>query len=476
MASISAERPDSILDLLIIGAGISGIGCACYLRRLLPHKRFRIIEARQDLGGTWDLFRYPGIRSDSDIFTFSYEFKPWREPEAIASGAAIMDYLRECVAENDLSNTITYGTRVIRAQWDSGSALWQVQIQDAQSGERETLQCRWIFSGTGYFDYDHGYRPSFEGEDRFAGPIIHPQHWPEDLDYSGKRIAVIGSGATAVSLLPALAQKAAHVTQIQRTPTYLLPVPQRDWLAIAMYRVLPDKLVHKLTRFRYMQLQRYLFTFCQNRPKTARRLIRWLNARQLPKDFDLSQHLNPPYEPWDQRLCTVPDNDLFQAISSGAASITTGKIERFCQDGVLMTDGQKIDADMIVTATGLNLKFFGDIELEVDGMPVNFADRLIYKGMMLDGLPNFCFSFGYTASSWTLKIDPLCRQLCDLISLMDARGEASCTPMRPAQFEASKPLLDLAAGYVRRAEAQMPRQTDTDPWTLSSNYFMEIRR
>lgn len=475
MTYISGQEPNDILDVLIVGAGISGLGCACYLRRELPHKSFRIIEARANLGGTWDLFRYPGIRSDSDIYTFGYEFKPWRRPEAIAGGEAILDYLRETAADYDLERMISYRHRVIAANWDSSQGVWLVRLRDETSGREEEVACRWIFSATGYYDYDHPYRPDFTGEESFAGQIIHPQHWPEDLDYTGKRIAVIGSGATAVTLLPSLAEKAAHVVQIQRTPTYLLPVPERDGLANLMYQLMPDGAAYRATRWRYRLMQKALHGFCQAFPKRARALIRGLNARRLPKDYPVDAHLNPPYDPWDQRLCTVPDGDLFKALREGRAEIVTGAIARFTETGILMEDGQQIEADIIVTATGLAVKLFGGIDLRVDGVPVETAKKLVYKSMLLDGVPNYSFAFGYTSSSWTLKIGLLCGHLCELWNYMDRNGTPICLPSHPGELGATKPFLNLSSGYIQRAQDQMPRQTDEQPWRVNANYFEDVR-
>ncbi|MEL7129278.1 MAG: NAD(P)/FAD-dependent oxidoreductase, partial [Pseudomonadota bacterium] len=439
----------NIFDVLIIGAGISGIGCACHLTRELPGKTWAILEAREDLGGTWDLFKYPGIRSDSDLHTFSYEFKPWPSPNAIASGDEIMAYLRETADEYGVTDAIHYSHRVVSADWDSQEGLWTLGVQTPSGLIR--AKCRWVFSATGYYDYEEAFRPDFPGEDAFNGEVIHPQFWPEGYDYTGKRVAVIGSGATAITLIPAMADKAAHITQVQRTPSYVMPRPKQDRLAKLLKSVLPPKLAHSATRWKNTRVQRYFYLYCQRFPDRARNLIRKLNEKRLPEDYPVDVHFNPPYNPWDQRLCASPDGDFFDVLKSGKASVFTGKIDQFEPNGLRMTSGDFIEADTVIVATGLKLKMLGGIPLHVDGEPVDVPSAFVFRGMMLSGVPNFAFSIGYTNSSWTLKVDILCKYLCKLLGVMDAEGKTKCVAKAPDGGMEARPLLDFSAGYVQRA-------------------------
>lgn len=462
------------LDVLIIGAGISGIGCACYLQRELPGKSWEILEARATFGGTWDLFKYPGIRSDSDLYTFSYDFKPWTSPNAIASADEIMSYLEEAAEEYDVLERISYNRKVVSASWDSDDALWTVTMENSETGERETRKCRWLFGATGYYDYDEGFRPVFESEETFKGPKIHPQFWPEDFDYSGKRVAVIGSGATAVTLVPSMTDEAAHVVQVQRTPTYIMPRPKQDKLALWLNKWLPTKLAYGLTRWKNTRLQRWFYLYCQKFPDRARRLIRKANRRHLPADYPVHVHFKPPYNPWDQRLCAVPDADFFRDISAGRASIVTGHIEKFTPTGIQMKSGEHVDADAIIIATGLKLKMMGGIDFEVDGNPVDVSEHLVFKGLMLDGVPNYSFAIGYTNSSWTLKVGLVCGYLCKLLAEMDRQGKKICIPKRPEGEIVTRPLMDFGAGYVQRAVISMPKQGEAYPWEMSSDYTSDI--
>ncbi len=469
------EPSAKVHDVIIIGAGISGIGCAAYLRRKQPTKSWCILEGREDLGGTWDLFRYPGIRSDSDLYTFSYEFKPWKSDKAIAGAAEIKAYIAETADEYDIRPHIRFQRKVVRCTWSSETALWTVTAVRTDTGEEETWLGRWIFSATGYYDYDKGYRPDFPEEQAFAGPIIHPQHWPEDLDYTGKRIAVIGSGATAVTLVPALADKAAHVVQVQRTPSYVMPLPERDGL-LSFARLLPTKaLTHRLMRKKNI-VQRHLFwSLCQRYPNVMRKLIRRMNAANLPADFPIDVHFNPPYDPWQQRLCAVPDGDLYKSLSSGRASIVTGHIKRFVQTGIEMQSGEVVAADIIVTATGLNIKMAGGIAYAVDGKPVVWSDHAIFRGMLLDGIPNFALCIGYTTNSWTLKVSLLCDYFCQLLGEMDRRGKTVCVAERPSGGMALRPLLDFGAGYVQRSLNSLPKQGEDFPWMMTFSYGSDVK-
>lgn len=465
---------DPQLDVLIIGAGISGIGAARHLITDLPEHTFAVLEARESIGGTWDLFRYPGIRSDSDLHTFGYEFKPWTDEDAIAGADKILTYLRETVAENGLAQHIRFQHRVVTAEWSSDEAFWTVGVERIDTGERITMTARWLFGATGYYDYDAGYTPEFPGREQFRGTIVHPQHWPEDLDVIGKKIVVVGSGATAVTLVPALADLGAeHVTMLQRTPTYILPVPAKDAIANAAQRLLGPERGFAVARRKNIAQQRLIYQFCQRFPTAARRVIRQLNAMQLPDGFDVDKHFNPPYNPWDQRLCTVPDGDLFRAIRDSSASVETDRIDTFTEHGIRLASGEELRADIIVTATGLNLKLFGGITAVIDGEPLVPANTLTYKGMMLSGVPNFAYAVGYTNSSWTLKVGLLCEHFTRLLSHMEAGGYASCTPNAPAME--TRPFLDFSAGYVQRSINDLPRQGDREPWVTSMAYSGDVR-
>ncbi|MUL45874.1 NAD(P)/FAD-dependent oxidoreductase [Mycobacterium sp. CBMA293] len=459
------------VDVLIVGAGISGIGAAYYLQQEHPGRSYTILESRGATGGTWDLFRYPGIRSDSDLHTFGYEFKPWRDEHAIASADKILAYLRETVSENNIDRNIRFHHKVLGAAWDSGTARWLVDVE--HDGELVQFSANWLFCAGGYYRYDQGFTPQFPGRERFAGQIVHPQHWPEDLDYTGKKVVVIGSGATAVTLVPSMADKAAHVTMLQRSPTYIMPVPAKDAFANTARRLLGDQLGYALARRKNIAKQRAVYTFCQKYPNVARRLIRAVNAKQLPAGYPLDEHFSPAYNPWDQRLCAVPDADLFKAIGSGKASVVTDRIATFTDTGILLESGEHLDADIIVTATGLNVQLFGGMSLTVDGQPVNLPDTVAYKGIMLSGVPNFAFAFGYTNSSWTLKVGLLCEHFCRLLKYMDDNGFDSVRPELADSDMATRPLLDFAAGYVQRAIDTVPRQGVDGPWVMSMNYTFD---
>jgi len=462
------------IDVLIVGAGISGIGAAYYLQTEHPGKSYAILEARGATGGTWDLFRYPGIRSDSDLHTFGYEFRAWEDEKAIAGADKILAYLRATAAENGIDARVRFHHKVISAAWSTRDAHWVLEVERSDTGELLQLTASWIFCAGGYYRYDEGFTPRFEGRDRFAGQIVHPQHWPQDLDYRGKRVVVIGSGATAVTLLPAMAQDAAHVTMLQRSPSYIMAVPSTDAIANALRRLLGKKKAYVVTRRKNIAEQRAIVWFCQRYPRAARRLIRHLNAKQLPKGYPVDEHFNPTYNPWDQRLCAVPDGDLFTAISNGSASVVTDRIATFTEGSIELESGRELTADIIVTATGLNLQVFGGITLSVDGAPVNFADTTAYKGLMLSGVPNFAYAIGYTTSSWTLKIGLLCGHFVRLLGHMDDHGYTVCYPEVSDPDMATRPLLDFSAGYVQRCIHQLPRQGDSAPWLTSMSYHDDV--
>ncbi len=473
----TTQTPDHV-DVLIVGAGISGIGAAYYLQQQQPGKSYAILEARGAAGGTWDLFSYPGIRSDSDLHTFGYEFKPWQDEDAIAGGDKILAYLRETVSENRIDRNIRFHHKVLRANWSSADARWYVDVErldkDTDTGTRSTITAGWLFCAGGYYRYDEGFTPHFEGRESFRGQIVHPQHWPSDLDYRGKRVVIIGSGATAVTLVPAMADDAAHVTMLQRSPTYIMPVPSKDAIANALRKVLGARRGYAVTRRKNMLKQRAVYRLCQRYPGAARRLIRYINAKQLPAGFPVDEHFNPAYNPWDQRLCAVPNADLFKAISDGKASVVTDRIVTFTERGIELESGLLLEADIIVTATGLNLQAFGGIALNVDGEPVRLPDRVAYKSMLLSGVPNFAFVFGYTNSSWTLKVGPLCEHFCRLLAHMDSHGYDTCYPEVNDPDLATRPLLDFDAGYVKRAVDQLPRQGDRGPWQMVMDFRRDV--
>lgn len=457
------------VDVLIVGAGISGIGAAHYLQTMQPDKTFAIVEARDDIGGTWDLFRYPGIRSDSDLHTFSYEFKAWEDDKAIASAHVIMSYLRETVAEHGLREAIRFGHKVIEASWRTEDARWLVEIERQDTGERLVMSCGWFFCASGYYRYDEGFTPEFAGRQRFTGQIVHPQHWPEDLDYRGKRVVIIGSGATAVTLVPAMAQTAGHVIMLQRSPTYIVPVPSEDRIANALPKLIGRNRAFAVTRQKNVLKQRLVWRLCQQYPRAARRLIRHLNAKQLPTGYPVDEHFKPAYNPWDQRLCAVPDADMFRVIREGRASVVTDRIDTFTETGIRLQSGRELDADIIVTATGLNLLAFGGIKFTVDGATVKVSEKVAFKGFLLSNVPNFAYMFGYTNSSWTLKVGLVCEHFCRLLAHMDANGHTICYPQLPASMS-TRPLLEITSGYARRAAGQLPHQGTEGPWRTCMDY------
>jgi cation diffusion facilitator CzcD-associated flavoprotein CzcO len=469
-----ADQADSV-DVLIVGAGVSGIGAAYYLQRDHPGRSYAILEARGASGGTWDLFRYPGVRSDSDLHTFGYEFRPWRSEVAIADGGSILAYLRETAAEYGIDRHIRYRALVVAAAWSSADASWTVTVEDAGTGERSAVTCKWLFCAAGYYRYDQGFAPEFAGRERFGGPVVHPQQWPEDLDYAGKRVVVIGSGATAVTLIPAMTHAAAHVTMLQRTPSYVLPVPARDKTNARLTALLGHKRAYAITRRINIARQVAIWRVCQKYPGAARKVIRDINAKQLPEGYPVDEHFNPPYGPWDQRMCMVPDGDLFRAIREGRASVVTGPIETFTEDGVLLKDGRELPADIIVTATGLNVQALGGLALTVDGEPVRVPDRYVYKGMMLSGVPNFVFVFGYTNASWTLKVGLACEHFCRLLAHMDARGYDVARPTTDGSGMPARPFTDFGSGYITRALEQLPRQGSRAPWRISPTYGADVK-
>ena len=467
-----AEESVEHVDVLIVGAGLSGIGAACHLRRECPDRTFALLEARDAIGGTWDLFRYPGVRSDSDMYTLGYSFRPWSQAKAIADGPAIREYVRDTAREFGIDEKVRFGHRVSGAEWSTPDGRWTVH---ARRGDTDvTLTCDFLFVCSGYYRYDQGYTPDLPGIENFAGPIVHPQHWPEDLDYAGKRVVVIGSGATAVTLVPAMAETAEHVTMLQRSPSYVLSVPELDPIAERLRGRLPDRFLYPFLRWKNVLIAQLVFQLSRRRPKLMRSLLRKGAQKLLPAGFDVDTHFGPEYDPWDQRMCFVPDGDLFEAVRAGGASIVTDAIDGFTADGVRTASGEELPADVLVTATGLNLLPVGGMALTVDGAPVELGDSLANKGMMLSGVPNFALTIGYTNASWTLKADLVARYVCRLLNHLAARGYTSATPHPPAGTEATVPLVDLKSGYVLRSIDKLPKQGAAAPWRLYQNYPRDV--
>jgi monooxygenase len=475
----AALRPQSDgdaqqFDVLIIGAGLSGIGAACQLQAQCPAKRFAILEARDVMGGTWDLFRYPGIRSDSDMFTMGYSFRPWQSEKAITDGPSILQYIKDTAREHGVDRKIRYGHRVRSAAWSSADALWTVEAEVGPKRRPTRFTCNFLYLCSGYYDYDAGYMPGWAGMERFQGRIVHPQHWPEDLAYEGRRVVVIGSGATAVTLVPEMAKTAAHVTMLQRSPTYIVSLPARDAIAGWLQRWLPARIAHGLARWKNVLLTMYFYGLSRRRPARMKDYIVKEVQKALGPGHDVAKHFTPRYNPWDQRMCLVPDADLFEAIRSGKASVVTDEIETFTRSGIKLRSGEELEADIVVTATGLKVKMMGGLKLAVDGVAVDVSKRLIYKGMMLNDVPNVAFALGYTNASWTLKCELTSAYVCRLLNHMSNRGYAWCMPQRPESGIIEEPAISFTSGYIQRASAILPKQGSQKPWKLYQNYALDL--
>ncbi|HVW41192.1 MAG TPA: NAD(P)/FAD-dependent oxidoreductase [Amycolatopsis sp.] len=458
------------VDVLIIGAGLSGIGAAHHLQSAFPRRTYAILEARDAIGGTWDLFRYPGVRSDSDMHTLGYRFRPWTQANAIADGPSILSYIRDTAADAGIDRHIRFGHRVVRASWSD--SRWTVE--SVHNGQTVPLTADFLLVCSGYYRYDTGHSPEFPGIERYAGTVVHPQQWPEDLDHAGKKVVVIGSGATAVTLVPAMAERAAHVTMLQRSPTYILSLPREDALANRLRRLVGTRRAYPVVRWKNVVMQTVLYKLSRRRPDAVRSLIRNATIRQLPPGYDVDTHFKPRYQPWDQRLCFVPDGDLFRAIRRGTASVVSDRIVEFTEQGLRLESGAALEADIVVTATGLRLLAFGGIRTAVDGREVDLPETMAYKGMMLSGVPNFAFTIGYTNASWTLKADLVSEYVVRLLRHMDERGHAVCVPENNDPTIMPRPLLDFDAGYVRRSIDEFPRAGSRPPWRLGMSYVHDL--
>ncbi|NJR77198.1 flavin-containing monooxygenase [Sphingomonas corticis] len=461
------------LDVIVVGAGLSGVGAAWHLQQRCPDRSFAILEARDAIGGTWDLFRYPGIRSDSDMHTLGYSFRPWTQAKAIADGPSIRAYVEDTAREAGIDRKIRFRHRLISAEWSTPDARWTLQVEK-EGGERVEMTCGFLYVCSGYYDYAAGHAPDFPGSADFSGRIVHPQFWPEDLDYSGKQVVVIGSGATAVTLLPEMARHAAHVTMLQRSPTYVVTRPAQDGFANWLRRRLPARAAYGVTRWKNVLFGMFFYRMARRRPERVKERLIGMVREQLGADYDVATHFTPRYNPWDQRICLVPDADLFAALRSGAASVVTDTIETFTPAGIRLASGREIPADVIVTATGLKLAMMGGARIAVDGVPVNVGQAIQYKGMMLSDVPNLAFTFGYTNASWTLKADLVAAYVCRLLNTMKRRGVQQATPRIGDSGVAPEPFADFTSGYIQRAEAVLPKQGNRKPWRLNQNYALDV--
>ncbi|MCC6706713.1 MAG: NAD(P)/FAD-dependent oxidoreductase [Gammaproteobacteria bacterium] len=461
-------------DVIIVGAGLSGIGAARRLQDHCPGKRFALLEARDAIGGTWDLFRYPGIRSDSDMYTMGYDSKPWLEPKAIADGPSILSYVQDAARERGIDKLIRFGHRMKNAAWSSADGRWTLECE--HGGAQVSLSCNVLLMCSGYYTYAHGHTPSFAGREEFAGPLVHPQHWPQDLDYRGKRVVIIGSGATAMTLVPAMAREAAKVTMLQRSPTYVVSLPAKDPIATFLRAVLPEQLAYRITRAKNVWFQRYIYQQTRKQPHKMRERLINMVRKQLGPDFDVAKHFSPSYMPWDQRLCLVPDADLFKVLRAGRADVVTDDIECFTRDGIRLKSGQTLAADIIVTATGLDMELLGGANFTVDGAAVSFPDTWSYKGMMFSDVPNLIYTLGYINASWTLRSELVAEYVCRLVNRMTELGCVSATPrLRPSDCNMPPhPMIeDFSPGYMRRALHLFPKQGDRDPWRNTQNYTLD---
>jgi monooxygenase len=467
-------EPAEHFDVIIVGAGLSGVGGACHLVRDCPGKTYAVLEAREAMGGTWDLFRYPGVRSDSDMYTLGYSFRPWTEAKAIADGPAILQYINDTAREYGVDRHIRYQHRVVRANWSSADAKWTVEAEKGPQKKRVRMTCSFLYLCAGYYDYEQGYAPAFPGAWRFDGRIVHPQKWTDDVDYAGKRVVVIGSGATAVTLVPAMAGKAAHVTMLQRSPTYIVTLPSQDVIANFARRWLPARMAYAIARWKNVLHSQVFYWIARRLPRLFKALVNMGVRAEMGKDYPVAPHFTPRYEPWDQRLCLVPDADLFKVLREGRASIVTDEVETFTEKGIKLKSGTELPADLVVTATGLNLLLLGGAQLAVDGTPVDPPKTMSYRGMMVSDVPNMAFAVGYTNASWTLKCDLVAQYVCRLVNYMDRHGHRQCTPRRNDPGVTEEPIIDFSSGYVQRSIHLFPKAGSKVPWKLHQNYARDL--
>jgi monooxygenase len=469
-----SDAPVEHFDVLIVGAGLSGVGAGYHLQSNCPQQTYAILEARDCIGGTWDLFTYPGIRSDSDMYTLGYSFRPWKEAKSIADGPSILSYVRQTASDHGIDQKVRFNHRVVSAEFSTADAQWTVEVRRSDVEQTVRMTCRFLLMCSGYYRYDEGYTPDFVGIERFDGRIVHPQHWTDDVDYAGKRVVVIGSGATAVTLVPAMAHSAEHVTMLQRSPSYILSLPAEDPIANAVRRVLPERLAYSVVRWKNVLITMLVFQLSRRRPNVVKSILRKGLEKQLPPGYDIDTHFKPRYNPWDQRMCLVPDGDLLEAISDGRASVVTDQIDTFTERGLRLASGAELDADLIITATGLNLLALGDMQVAVDGREVDISETMSYKGMMLSGVPNMAMTFGYTNASWTLKCDLTCEYVCRLLNYMGEHGYEQCVAHNRDPSLTEQPFIDFSSGYVQRAIERFPKQGSKAPWRLYQNYALDI--
>jgi len=468
------ENSQSHFNVVVVGAGISGIGAGYHLQKQCPNKSFVILEGRERFGGTWDLFRYPGIRSDSDMHTMGYRFKPWIDEKFIADGSSILNYLEETIDENNLGNKIRYQHKVLTSSWSSSTSKWTLEVKNLTSGLTENFTCNFLMMCGGYYNYDEGYSPHFENQEQFNGLIIHPQKWPDNLDYKNKKVVVIGSGATAVTIIPAMADQVEHITMLQRSPTYFMSAPDKDMIGNYFKKIFPQKTAYFLTRWKNILMGNYFYKQCVNNPeKVKEMLINGVRAH-LGEDYDIDTHFTPKYKPWDERLCFVPNADMFEAMKSGKASVVTDHIDQFTETGIKLKSGEELTADIIIKATGLNLQFLNGIDVKVDNSQVNISEKLAYKGRMFNDIPNLACSFGYARASWTLGADLSSEYVCKLLNYMDKHGYDYCSPVIGKEVREEGTYLNLSSGYVKRAIDRMPKQGSREPWKGNQSYLSDV--
>jgi len=461
-------------DVVVIGAGISGIGAAYNLQNRCPNKSFTVLEGRENIGGTWDLFKYPGVRSDSDMHTMGFRFKPWKSSKMIADGPSIIDYLDETIEENNLREKIQFSKKLTNASWSSQESLWNLQIENQNDKTIEELTCNFLFMCGGYYNYDEGYTPEFKGREKFEGQIIHPQKWTEDIDYKDKKVVVIGSGATAVTIIPSMANETSHITMLQRSPTYYMAAPDQDKLANLAKKIFPSKTAYFIVRWKNILMGRMLFILLKRYPQRYKDRLINLVREHLGEDYDVDTHFTPKYMPWDQRLCFVPNGDMFEAINSGKASVVTDTIEEFTPKGIKLSSGKDLEADMIITATGLNMQFLNGVDIKINNETLDLSEKLAYKGMMFSDVPNLAATFGYTTASWTLGADLTSEYVCKLLNHMDKNGYSHFSPEPGKDVKSGGDYLDLNSGYIQRAAHKLPKQGSRSPWIMTQNYLKDL--